>query len=157
MSHAEVAAVLLDMSETGPLTPTRVVGAAQDADHPLHDLFEWNDSHAAHQYRLIQARKLIVAVMYRPEGARRSIPVFVHVPASQGEGEYVPIEVAVRQPERWQLAREEALRFLGSAQNAIEEMEEALRIYGRPRRPSVDRAVAAVKEAREALVATGGH
>lgn len=51
----------------GILRPVDVVEAAADEEHPLHDRFVWNDSLAAHRYRLWQARELIaVAVKVMP-------------------------------------------------------------------------------------------
>ena len=43
----------------GFLTPEAVVSAAKDEDNPLHPYFTWDDTEAAHRWRLEQARKLI--------------------------------------------------------------------------------------------------
>jgi hypothetical protein len=43
----------------GVLLPEKVVEAAKPKNSILHSRFEWNDSLAAHQYRLYQARHLI--------------------------------------------------------------------------------------------------
>jgi len=43
----------------GLLQPESVVEAARPESSPLHSRFEWNNSVAAHQYRLEQARRLI--------------------------------------------------------------------------------------------------
>lgn len=43
----------------GVLQPKAVVEAARDTASPLHDQFQWDDSEAAEQYRLWQARRLI--------------------------------------------------------------------------------------------------
>lgn len=47
---------------SGKLTPDALVSAATDPDHPWHDRFEWDDSKAAHEHRLEQARTLIRSV-----------------------------------------------------------------------------------------------
>jgi hypothetical protein len=44
------------------IDPEDVVDVAKDPSHPLHDAFEWDDTEAARQYRLEQARYLIRAV-----------------------------------------------------------------------------------------------
>lgn len=49
-------------AKTGKLKPGTVVKAAKNPDSPLHECFEWDDSEAAHQHRLWQARQLIVSV-----------------------------------------------------------------------------------------------
>lgn len=43
----------------GVLTPSAVVNLAKDSNHPLHNVFEWNDTIAGEKYRLVQARQLI--------------------------------------------------------------------------------------------------
>ena len=43
----------------GLLKPEDVVEAARPANSPLHTRFTWDDSAAAHQFRLEQARTLI--------------------------------------------------------------------------------------------------
>jgi hypothetical protein len=42
----------LRAAASGELTPDRVVTDARDPGSPLHTLFEWCESEAAHQYRL---------------------------------------------------------------------------------------------------------
>jgi hypothetical protein len=46
----------------GELRPDDVVKAAKPRNHPLHDRFEWDDSKAAENYRIEQARRLIQSV-----------------------------------------------------------------------------------------------
>ena len=59
-SMLEVANVLRTLeSETGRLDPELVVDAARDPTSPLHPFFEWDDSEAARQHRIGQARQLI--------------------------------------------------------------------------------------------------
>ena len=43
----------------GILKPIAVVEAARSPDSPLHSRFQWDDTMAAHQWRLEQARQLI--------------------------------------------------------------------------------------------------
>lgn len=43
----------------GMVRAVDVVEAARDKDSPLHDWFTWDDSAAAHQYRLEEARRLL--------------------------------------------------------------------------------------------------
>jgi len=46
----------------GKLTPHHVVKKAKSKRSPLHDYFEWNDSKAAIEYRVFQARQLMGAI-----------------------------------------------------------------------------------------------
>lgn len=60
----------------GILRPADVVEAARPDDHPLHGCFTWDDSEAAEQYRLWQARELIrVAVIVLPGKDRKPVEV----------------------------------------------------------------------------------
>jgi hypothetical protein len=63
MKHVsgEVIAELEDIRRAagGFLRPTDVVERARNERSVLHSRFEWDDSEAAHQYRLDQARRLI--------------------------------------------------------------------------------------------------
>jgi hypothetical protein len=46
----------------GRITPDVVLKDAEKSSSPLHDYFEWNDTKAAHAYRVDQARMLIRSV-----------------------------------------------------------------------------------------------
>lgn len=62
-------------SEQGRLDPVAVVDAARDPASPLHAYFEWDDTEAARQHRLGQARQLIRRV--KIEVTVRDVPVEV--------------------------------------------------------------------------------
>lgn len=49
-------------SKGGACSADDVVAAARSARNPLHNLFEWDDSQAAHEYRLQQARTVLRAL-----------------------------------------------------------------------------------------------
>ena len=91
--------------QNGTLTPNLVVEAAKPKNHPLHDRFEWDDKVAGHQFRLVQAAKMIrsVKVVYR-EGTEteepRSVRAFPAVRAEQGTpAAYMPVEDVAADPE----------------------------------------------------------
>jgi hypothetical protein len=52
-------ALLALEDKRGRIAPRRVVDAARDPSHPLHDLFPWDDSIAAERYRLDIAARII--------------------------------------------------------------------------------------------------
>lgn len=60
-----VVAELRRLSEEndGTLTPEAVVEAARAEESALHDKFDWEDSEAAHKWRLFQARNLLRVVV----------------------------------------------------------------------------------------------
>lgn len=52
----------LGESSEGKLTPQYVVSKAKNKKSILHNYFVWDDTEAAHQYRVYQARKLINSI-----------------------------------------------------------------------------------------------
>lgn len=54
---------LIARKHRGILRPEDVVAYAQNPKTALHEAFEWDDTEAAHQYRLEQARRVIRAVV----------------------------------------------------------------------------------------------
>lgn len=72
----------------GILQPETVVNTARDPKSPLHGWFQWDDSEAAKQWRLQQARQLIrVAVTYEQVAPDKRIAhrVFVSVSTDRQE------------------------------------------------------------------------
>lgn len=63
----------------GKLTPAAVVEDARDKRSPLHHYFTWNDSEAAEQWRLEQARQLIRSVKITVNIENRSVSTFCYV------------------------------------------------------------------------------
>ncbi len=49
------------LSAEEELTASGVLAEAENKSSPFHELFEWDDSKAAHEYRLIQAQIIIDA------------------------------------------------------------------------------------------------
>jgi hypothetical protein len=67
----------------GELTPQDVVDEARKPKSPLHSFFEWDESTAAEQHRLAQARGLIrsvIAIYVRKDEPAVRTKMFVHVP-----------------------------------------------------------------------------
>lgn len=65
--------------DDGRLDPREVVEDARDPASPLHDSFEWDESTAAEQYRLLQARRLIGSVKFLINVNRVPMPAPVYV------------------------------------------------------------------------------
>lgn len=72
----------------GQLKPSDVVAAARSQDSPLHSQFQWDDTAAAHQWRLEQARQLIrVTVEFvGPKDDQTLTRVFVSLTPDRQEG-----------------------------------------------------------------------
>jgi len=70
----------------GALTPENVLKASESSDSILHALFQWDNSLAAHQFRLQQARTLInnIEVKVISNGEERRVSVFEIVNVGDG-------------------------------------------------------------------------
>lgn len=119
----EAQAVLQQLADAGELTPERVVAHAREEGSPLHALFDWNDESAAHAHRLHQARILIrsVRVEITVHNTVLSVPKYVHDPARDDSGGYVPTV---------SLVNDRAL----AARVVAQEMDRALRCLERANR-----------------------
>ena len=70
----------------GSLTPDIILGEAEKKDCILHSLFEWDDSEAARQYRLQQARNIInnISVEVISNGKPRDVGAYEVVTGEAG-------------------------------------------------------------------------
>src|SRR5262245_1704533 len=84
----------------GILKAADVVTEAQSPESPLHGKFEWDDSTAAHQYRLMQARQLIRVSVSYVANTDKSYRVFVSLSPDRSEmdGGYREVEAVLDNP-----------------------------------------------------------
>ena len=121
---AEATALELERirSEVGTLTASGILAAAALDDSVLHGFFPWDDAEAAHEHRLEIAGKLPRAIeVIRDDRPPTSMYVHHSVPEAR-EGEYTPLSIIVRAPDRYLLALEEAQRDLAAAQRRVSEL-----------------------------------
>lgn len=93
----------------GDLQPLDIVEDARNPKSPLHPNFEWDDHQAAGKYREVTARNLlgaIVRVSMNDEPLSNPIRAFVNVARGSTERSYMPVIVAMRDPD----IRESVLR-----------------------------------------------
>lgn len=73
----------------GMVTPSVVVEESKPVDAPLHNHFQWDDSKAAEEYRLVQARQLIRAVTVMQDAKEdkevQVVRAFVNVRPVEGD------------------------------------------------------------------------
>jgi hypothetical protein len=85
--------------DRGTLTPAVVVETARNPDHPLHNRFEWDDTLAAEQWRLEQARQLLKVTfrvnLSKPTDLRAFI---VQKSGGMAHSEHVPTEEVLADP-----------------------------------------------------------
>jgi len=64
--------------ETGQApTPEEVINSAEHPANPMHGEFEWNDSKAAHEHRLSQARYLLRALYVRLPKSKTPVRAYI--------------------------------------------------------------------------------
>jgi hypothetical protein len=133
----------------GLLVPALVVVGARNAASPLHPHFEWDDSAAAENYRLWQARDLLIKVKVILDGPNQTqtpTRVFVSLTPDRYSGDgYRPLDVvlantnlrqqlladALHEMERFQ-AKYATLRELTKV---VEEMKKAITQIKRKMKP----------------------
>jgi len=88
---------------TGGANPEDVVNAAKSSRNALHKLFTWDDSEAAQQYRLEQARGVLRSLTCRVKVVGVKEPIntraFVHIKRKEQAGSYEPVETVLSDKE----------------------------------------------------------
>ena len=124
----------------GEVTPALVVDDARPVNALLHPLFEWNNTRAADQYRLYQARHILNSIVtVNPEKPDAKPMRYLLVVNETGEGRsYVPTPIimsdaqlraqvisrALREARAWQ-ARYQEYMELAAIFAAIEEVSDS--------------------------------
>lgn len=77
----------------GKITPENVLKIAEDESSVIHDLFDWEDSRAAHNWRLSQARNIInnIEVKVVSNNGPLTIPAF-EISRDNGNSQYKLVE-----------------------------------------------------------------
>lgn len=105
----------IETANGGLLRAEDVVAAARPTSSPLHSWFTWDDSEAARNYRLWQARQLIrVTVSYLPENNNELTRVFVNLSTDRVKdgGGYRRLVPVMRNPEQRRQLLQDALAEL---------------------------------------------
>jgi hypothetical protein len=107
----------------GTLNPEDVIAYAQDKETALHSAFEWDDSEAAHQHRLWQARQIIrVCVTLRSEIDNQPFRTYVSLTEDRGETGYRLLDDVLTDTEMRQRLLDQALRELTAWQRKYEHL-----------------------------------
>ena len=114
----------------GRITPDVVVKEAKKKSSPLHAGFDWDDTVAAHEFRLETARRVLrsIVVQINPDEGSKPIKAFVHL--TEGDiRNYVSTVVAMSNEElRTQVLRN-AWRELESFKQKYQEYEELAAVF----------------------------
>jgi hypothetical protein len=112
------------------LTADIVVSDARNSDSPLHDGFEWDNTIAAEQYRLQQARYILRSVVVKdmPGHADEEIRAFVVIKNENSDNSYVPTQIALSDDEMRQKVLMQAHRDLEALERKYNDLSELAEI-----------------------------
>jgi hypothetical protein len=112
----------------GKLYPRDVVEEARNPESPLHNSFEWDDTAAAEQWRIEQARRLIQVSVTVLEGRKEPIRAFVSLTTDRKDGGgYLLVEkVLSNKKQKEQMLKDAAmeLEIFTAKYNTIQELSE---------------------------------
>ena len=116
------------------LQAEKVVEAAESPMNPLHRVFEWDDSEAARQYRVVQAQHLLRSVQVTittPEKKEVTMRLTVtrERPAQPGKHFYSTTEYALADPELRAEVLKQALREMSAFRRKYAELAELIPIF----------------------------
>jgi hypothetical protein len=118
---------LKSLVRNGELHTLDVVKHAEDPTSALHAEFEWDDSVAAHEHRLAQARRLIgrvtVKVVSQPATSTRAL-VSVQTGPSPSERVYKPVGEVLASPADREQYRQRLLQRLERIQQELRMFDE---------------------------------
>lgn len=119
----------LRMKKGGMLTPEDIVSDAKRARSPLHSAFEWDDSTAAQQYRLVQAREVLRAIVVVHETMESSpVRAFVRVDTDEGT-RFTSIQHAMSEDDLREQVLQRALRELTDWRQRYDHLKEFAKIF----------------------------
>lgn len=112
--------------------PATFVEAARDPESPGHALFEWNDSAAAREHRLVQARVILANLMVDVVVIRRSKPETLRVRAihrTSRSGQYDDFEDAFSEPVKRDYILSQALAQLSALKRRYAALSELAVVF----------------------------
>lgn len=107
-------------------TPEQIVEKATDESTELHKCFEWDDSAAAHKYRLSQAQGIIRCLVVVNEKVEdKELPtVRAIVSTNMRENTYEPVRITIRNVDSYERLKAEAFRELEAFRKKYAVIEE---------------------------------
>jgi hypothetical protein len=138
MQRLEIVTELRRIAEQydGKLRPSDVIKAARPVSSPLHDQFQWDDTEAAREYRLWQARQLIrVTVEYIGAGEEKTLTrVFVSLTSDREQGGYRVTADVYSNPSRRRELLNDALEELKRVERKYSHLKELTEVFAAIRR-----------------------
>ena len=115
-----------ELTNTVGLTAETLLEASRDEGAPLHKEFEWDDSLAAEQYRMQQARHIINCLCIKVEDkTEEPVRAFFTIV----ESEYEPINVIMSVEDKRQALLNSALRELEAFERKYQTLTELAEVF----------------------------
>lgn len=113
----------------GLLNPEDVVEFAKNPDTELHSRFQWDDSLAAHEHRLFQAREVINVQVVMLPNSNAPVRAYVSLLPDRKNGGYRPIEAVMASPKLHRAMLDQAFVALKSLQRRYKDLSELTPIF----------------------------
>jgi len=151
MTKAQAELEAIATRHNGLLRPRDVVEFARNPETALHARFEWEDTKAAHEYRLWQARQLITVYVTAEPRTERQYQVFVSLPSDQQNpgGGYRRLSAVLSDAEMAEELLAQALADLQRLQRAYRELKALRAVFA-----EIDAAAEKVRGRRRELART---
>lgn len=128
----------LAAANAGLLRPEDVVEAARPKTSPLHSSFTWDDTEAAHNWRLWQARMLIRATVHLVDvdGDKRPVRAFVSLTTDRdGEtGGYREMLCVMSNAQHRKVMLQDAINELRSFEDKYNSLKELAEVFAASRK-----------------------
>lgn len=142
--HDAIRAEIERLKSDGVIRPVDVVEAAREESSPLHDWFQWDDSEAAHQYRLIQARNMLRVYVKVADSDNEPVQAFVSLTTDRvkaGGGYRAMVDVLSDETMSAQLLQD-ALTQLNNMRQKYGRLQQLVKVW-----EEVDRVQVVIKRA----------
>lgn len=114
----------------GLLLPEEVVESARSPRSPLHDRFTWEDTEAAHQWRLHEARMLIRVLVVMEPHTQKDTRVFVSLRSDRDYGGgYRTLTSVLKSPAKRAMLLEDARRDMIAFKEKYSRLEELVEVF----------------------------
>lgn len=121
----------LRMQNEGHLTSENVVEAAKLKHSPLHEFFDWDDSAAAHKFRIQQAGSLISSIVVEmPETKNEPTALYCNVKKmGAAKSSYIPVRIAMSTPFFRNQIMNEAIRELDTVKKKFGHLRQLDKVF----------------------------
>jgi hypothetical protein len=131
MSRWQQEMLAISKKHGGLLRPVDVVAFAKNPKTALHSKFTWDDTEAAEQYRLWEARKLITVSVAKVEGLNKAFNVYVSLESDRDKpgGGYRSLVSVMGNVNRRQALLDQSFAELERWREKYESLTELLPIF----------------------------